>query len=198
VFVASLALAGCSMLEPRSDPTRLYLLTSDVSPAPDDPPAAHDAAGSALGLGPIALPAYLARPELVRRGGGHEVVASAVERWGEPLEAGVVRVLAEDLVRLAGCEVVKYPWLPSAAPALKVAVEIGRFEAVDDAQVELFATLRLARSSGGETQRRREEIAVKLSNRDGDGVAAAMSSALAELARRIVALAAQSKAQPGS
>ncbi|HVN63522.1 MAG TPA: ABC-type transport auxiliary lipoprotein family protein, partial [Candidatus Binataceae bacterium] len=59
-------IAGCSsLLAPRPDPTKFYVLT----PASETTaPAPQSSAGEfVLGLGPIKLPAYLDRAEVVTR-----------------------------------------------------------------------------------------------------------------------------------
>ena len=62
-FVALVLLAtsiGCSVLEPRHDGSRYFLLRS-IAEAPNGPPLSD----VVLGLGPVTVPDYLDRPEMI-------------------------------------------------------------------------------------------------------------------------------------
>jgi len=177
------ALSACSILEPRPDPTRYYLLTT-AAKAPAAPTAARP---ESIGVGPITLPDYLERPEIVRRKAAHEIVPSPVERWAEPLAGLAGRVLGEDLALLTGADVVHYPWL-APAPQRQVLVSFIRFEPVEGARVELVARVRMVSfADNTATAESRQEITLPLAADDGATIAATMSEALLELARRIVA-----------
>lgn len=196
VAVAAVALAAgaCSILEPREDPTRLFLLTSiGETAAPAAPaaskeePAPADAAKGWIGLGPVTVPSYLERPEIVRRASEHELAPARSDRWAEPLDRAVLRVLAQDLAQVTGRRVVAYPWKTALAPACIVAVDLTRFEAVEGKRVELAADVDVSGPAGAPTARRHEKIAVALAADDGGAIAKAMSAALAELAGKIAA-----------
>jgi hypothetical protein len=177
--VALLALAAC--LGPRSDPSAFFLLSS--SPA--------DAAGAPVpvrvGVGPVTLPGYLDRPQIVTRISDDEIALSEADRWAEPLAANLVRTLEENLAgMLPGSSYVGYPWYAAGAPDYAVALDVRRFEADASGAVVLNATWRLSRDdaqvAGGAT--RIEEQAV---GSDRAAAVAAHSRALAELSREIAA-----------
>ncbi|HSH76419.1 MAG TPA: PqiC family protein, partial [Longimicrobiales bacterium] len=119
---ALLALAAC--LGPRSDPSAFFLLSS--------PPA--EAAGAPLavsiGVGPLTLPGYLDRPQIVVRLSEDEIRLAESDRWGEPLAGNLVRTVEENLAKLLpGSSYVDYPWYPADAPDYAVEIEVRRFEA---------------------------------------------------------------------
>src|SRR5215472_9833670 len=90
--------SGCSVLEPQKDHTRYFVLTptsSDNAIAPAR--TTRTSRDLLVGLGPITLPRYLERPEVITRLSNTEFSVSANDRWGEPLEANVSRVLEQDL-----------------------------------------------------------------------------------------------------
>jgi uncharacterized lipoprotein YmbA len=123
-----LGAAGCSsLLEPRPDPSRFYLLTPQP-PAGEVSPAS--AGGSlSVGLGPITMPAYLDRPQTVTRVGANELRISEVDRWAEPLAKNFARVLGQDLAaRLDGARLHDYPWYNSTAIDYQIEVAVHRFE----------------------------------------------------------------------
>ncbi len=91
-----LVLAGCNVIPPPTpDPTRYFVLTAPAAPAP----AADTVRSSCrIGLRAIELAPYLRKGVLVVRQGDNEVVFDDFARWGEPLDAGIARVLRERLL----------------------------------------------------------------------------------------------------
>jgi uncharacterized lipoprotein YmbA len=137
--LAGLTLAGavgCSLLEPVPDRTQWYTL-----PAPAREPAARPASPSpaaptpsaspgTLGLGPVTLPPYLDRPEVVTRAAPERIAVSSRDRWAAPLPLLFRRALAEELrARFPAWQLVEWPWTRTPPPDLAVAVDILRFEA---------------------------------------------------------------------
>lgn len=95
--VAVVALLGgaCATTSP---PMRFYLL----SPIED---AASPGATSGEGLvvvGPLQLPGYLDRPELVVRQPDGRFALRELDRWGEPLDALLTNTVTANLIRLTG------------------------------------------------------------------------------------------------
>ena len=72
---------GCGLLSPREDTTQYAVLVS-LDEIPGEPAAPASAAHPSLrvGLGPVTLPEYLKRPQIVSRVGGTQIVLSASER----------------------------------------------------------------------------------------------------------------------
>ena len=96
--------AGCQILpEAQSDPTRFYVLSATTA-------AAAPAAGApVVRVRSIEAAEYLrARPMIVRRG-GNEIEFREFARWGEPLEAGVGRVVREELLARGAASIVLLP-----------------------------------------------------------------------------------------
>ena len=122
-LACSLALAGCAANSP---PPRWYLLTPLAAAAETAPGA--DGSALAVGVGPVTLSAYLERSQIVTRDGG-ELRLAEFDRWAEPLEENVTRVLAENLSRLLATErVAVHPWRPAVPIDVRVSVEVVRFD----------------------------------------------------------------------
>jgi uncharacterized lipoprotein YmbA len=100
-------LPGCGS-SPR---TKHYLLTAQEAPVPSgDSPS--------LGIGPIAIPQYLARDKLVYNQRGNQLQVASEERWAESLDDGIQRVLAINLAGLLNTQDVRYfPWPPKQVTA---------------------------------------------------------------------------------
>ena len=174
---AALLLCACSVLEPREDPTRYFVLSPQGGTATAPAPGAR-----LVVLGPLRLPDYLLRPELVRRVGGNQLDPSRVDRWAEPLERGIVRVLCLDLLSLRpGERVVPYPADAGEQPAGSIEVVIAAFEADGAGLTRLqgYWRLRGASGAGGETREFRLEQAA------GSGESATIVAAMSTLLHRL-------------
>jgi uncharacterized lipoprotein YmbA len=112
------ALAGCSVLEPKPDTSRYFLLRSVVSEAGQAP-----LDDLVLGLGPVAVPDYLDRAEMLDLVGPYELRYSPDNRWVEPLGEQLRRTLAHNLRSLLRPDaVVDYPWSLTDGVSLEVDV----------------------------------------------------------------------------
>ena len=86
--VLGILCSGCSILEPREDPTRFFVL----SPGGAETLAPESDAKLSITVGPLRLPAYLLRPEIVTRAGENELDPSPFDRWAEPIDGAILRV----------------------------------------------------------------------------------------------------------
>jgi uncharacterized lipoprotein YmbA len=122
-LAAGLALASCA----DSQPTRYYTLAA----LPDAPDAALPATPPALtvGVGPVTLPPYLDRPQLVTRAGSNRVVLADIDSWAEPLDGLFARVLAENLALLLGTDdVLLLPQRRLMSLDYRVEADVTRFD----------------------------------------------------------------------
>ena len=183
IAAALLVLVGCASETP---PTRLYVLSS----LSDAEPASQAAAGNrevALGVGPINLPEYLDRLEIVTRTTQNKLRLGEFDQWGEPLEQNFAAVLAENLSILVPTEqVAVFPWERSTMIDYEIAVRVIRFEVKAGGESMLIARWSIIEEGG------REPILVKRSSYtapvQGSGYEAtvwAMNDNLADLSRDI-------------
>ena len=89
-------LAGCSFLRPQDDPTRFYVLT--VLPAATEHLATGESSQLKIGLKAVEMPAYLRSRSMVVRTGTNEIHFAEFDRWAEPLDQGISRVMKENLI----------------------------------------------------------------------------------------------------
>lgn len=186
---SALALLGCLIagcaLGPRPDRSRFYTLTPIADVADGD----ASLGDLALGLGPIALPEYLAHPAVVTRVTASEIQLSPLARWAEPLDEAIARTLRQNLAALLGiARIASHPWSRAQRPDLAVALDVVRFEldARGDALLGARWTLRDAQS--GEVLEARETSLVESAGGgDMDAGVAALSRALGGLSREIAA-----------
>ena len=94
--------------------TKFYILSPLVQPVVEK----QDEKGKkckTIGIGPLDLPGYLDRPEIVTRVNPDELELAELDKWAEPLKDNMTRVLAENISRLLCTEdVVIFPWKQSS------------------------------------------------------------------------------------
>jgi uncharacterized protein len=180
--------AACSLLSAPADSTRFAILAS-IDELSGGTPAPAAVSSLRVGLGPIALPEYLRGRELVSREDGTRIVHAPHERWAEPFESSLQRVLAADLQRDLGTgPPTLHPWYESERPEVQIEIAFSRceLEAGGKAVVACHWIVRRLGVDGAELARdARFERAV--SGSDGAAIARALSECLAELARTIAA-----------
>ena len=186
--------SSCSVLEPRDDPTRLYVLATIEELDPERLPA--PSVEQSLGIGPVTFPDYL-KSELVSREGVTGIESSRFERWAGRLDEGVQRVLRSDLAFLTGAHPVAFPWFSSQAPGSSVRIAFERFELEERARAVLIASWSLADASGAVVSARRSRIVRPLPDAEGATAARELSLALAELCEEIAGAWTPAGSSPG-
>jgi len=181
----ALALVGCAAV---ADATRYYLLSSTPAAPGDSAPTAVSSAG--VGIGPVLVPSYLNRAQIVTRGANDVVEISTYHRWAEPLESGIAQVLADDLAMQIGTErIAVFPWRGRIAHALdyQVVVVVLRFEGAPGHRVTLDARWRLVGQDGQELALKRSTIDEPVAGDGYQSLVLGMNRVLGTLAREIAA-----------
>jgi uncharacterized lipoprotein YmbA len=143
--VALSTAAGCGLLRgPARPPTKFYVLTTSSSPA-----KIAIARRLVIGLGPVQLPSYLERPEMVTRVAPNQLRFDEFSRWGESLKNNFVHVLGNELDTILDLErVVAYPWYRGTPMDYIVTVSVSRFETQPSGDVALDARWGIADQHG--------------------------------------------------
>jgi len=164
---------------------RFYTLSEASGPAAGAPLATLPELG--LVVGPIELPRYLDRPEIVTRDGANRLVLADAHRWAGSLRNDLLRIVGDDLGRLLGTpRVAIYPNEPRFPATYRILIEIREFEGVKGEGVVLRARWTIAATADGHAvfvAESRLEQAV--ANETIDAMVAAESSALGELTHEI-------------
>jgi hypothetical protein len=178
--------AGC--LGGPSSPTKFYTLTPVAGlPAAGPPPAGGDG-GVTVGVGPVTLPAYLDRPQIVTRRSPDELDLSDFDRWAGPLDDNIERVLAQDLATLLRTDrVALFPWPVSRSVPRQIVVDMLRFDGSLGGEVVLDARWRVVANDGKELVLKRSTLSEATGGQGYGTLVAAMSRALAGLSRDIAA-----------
>jgi len=182
-----LVLGGCTVLAPRPDPSRFFILTPLATAESAQRDA--DAKGVSLGLGPISLPAYLDRPQMMTRVGPNQVEFSDANRWAEPLEINLARTLAHNLkLLLHADQVVTFPWSSSTKLNYTVPIDVLRFECDGNGNAQLSARWTIKDPKGKRLLETREsQLNQQASSPGAEGSVAALSAVLSDFSREVAA-----------
>jgi uncharacterized protein len=192
-----LALGGCSVLAPQKDTTRFFVLMPVQDGAAPSPAAGAASRALVIGLGPITIPAYLNRPEVVTRISESELKVSDSDRWGEQLDTNVARVLASDLAgRLGTQEVLNYPWRVNAPIDYAVSVAFQRFERTAGGHVVIQANWTIRNGKELKNMRTGSTSIDEPSGPDNASASEALSRGLAQVCRDIAQIIANHPIPP--
>jgi uncharacterized lipoprotein YmbA len=182
-----LSLAGCGSLLPKPKPSssRIFVLFSPLQAAERQD---SDLAGKiSLGVGPVRLPGYLDRREIVMRVAQNRFDLSENDRWAEPLDENLTRVLAQNLsVLLRTDRIVVYPWPMDKKPDYRVEIQVLRFESNSAGEGQLSARWVVIDETGKEAPNLKESRLTRAAKeKSTDGAVAALSETVADLSREI-------------
>ena len=182
-----LSLAGCSSFlpKPEPNPSRIFVLFSDIEAAERQN---SDPSGQiSLGVGPVRLPAYLDRREIVMRVAPSRFDLSENDRWAEPLAENLTHVLAQNLSILLGSDqIIPYPWPLDQKPRYRVQIQVLRFECNSAGEAQLSARWAVIDDTGKETPNlKASHLTRQAKEKSTDGSVAALSETVADLSREI-------------
>jgi len=143
-----------------------------------------------IAIGPVRIPDYLDRPQIVTRAGKNELKLSEFDRWAGSLENDVTRVLVEDISSLLPTDrfsVVRWiPYLESqVAASYRVEVIVNGFEGSLGDSVLLKAQWRVFTDNRRLLLERESLIREQINGNSYEALVASMSSALEKLSRDI-------------
>ena len=140
-----------------------------------------------LGIGPVRLPEFLDRPQIVIRASTNRVQLIEGHRWAEPLAEGIPRTLRENLAAQLGTErIFYYPWNQKSGVDLQILVEILRFEGEGYAKAHLEAVWSIQGRKGKILlPQRRASYQIASPQPDCEGLVQALSQILSRLGQEI-------------
>ena len=178
-FFAVLSLAACGS----SPPVHYYSLDPleiTYEPDPEGAPV--------LDLGPLRMPDYVSRRQMVSRGRGTEVIVDDFNRWAEPLDETVHRIVALNVDSLVdGVIVVAYPNRSPIDSSYRLHGSITRFDAGQDGRAVLIVQWGIV-SADGEVvvAPRRSRYEAQASRRnDAAEMARALNDTISQFSRDI-------------
>ena len=202
------SMAGCSymakaILAPQKDVSKFYLLTptADSAPATTAPTAqtTSNKGDFTLGLGPIKLPPYLDRPEVVTRAAPNRLELSKEDRWGESIQNGFSRAMERDLAAQSGVAVIMFPWYNTVHVDMQVQIDVFRFETDANGTATLSAKWTILDSTGKNVLYTVESNLTQPSKPgDNTEAAAALSRTIGDLSGQIANMLQQLRSHQGA
>jgi hypothetical protein len=182
--IAALALAaGCLG---GGTPPEYFSLRPEAGAAAGAPVAQRPDLG--LAIGPIEIPRYLDRDEVVTRDASHRLIPWDEHRWGGSLRSDVLRVLADDLGTLLGTtRVAVYPAEARFPLSYRVLLDVLEFEGALGQPVRLRARWTVADAAGRALAVEEARIEEPAASASFDAYVAAESAALGRVTAQIAA-----------
>lgn len=137
-------------------------------------------------VGPVSVPAAVDRPQIVVTTGPNQVRVDDYNRWASPLQSGISRVVADNLVSLLGTRrVTVFPQTLSANADYQAAVEVQSFGSALGEAATLDAVWTVRRVKDGKQQMGRTTVRESVPEKSYEALAAAHSRAAARLSQDI-------------
>jgi len=183
--ILALVLLGCAV----TTPARFYLL--EPLAGADSTAGRPGAQGAlTLGIGPVSLPEYLNRPQIVTRAGKNELRMDEFNRWAEPLNENISIVLGENLralLRTDGITVIA--WKGSSRIDYRLSVDVIRFDVTAAGKASLVARWSVwKRGKKARTiSNRTSTLHASAKSHDYNAMVSALNRTLEEFSREIAA-----------
>jgi uncharacterized lipoprotein YmbA len=121
-------LSGCA-----SSPSSKFYQLNAMSAQTGEARNASDQGGMIVVIGPLRIPDYLDRPQIVTRSGKNELKLAEFDRWAGSVENDIIRVLVGDIsAQLPPERFFVMRWTPliesRLSPAYRVEIVVNRFE----------------------------------------------------------------------
>jgi uncharacterized lipoprotein YmbA len=188
VGMALLLFGACMKLgTSKSTATRFYLLESNVEQRMVTGPQGR-LSNLSLGVGPVTVPPYLDRPQLVTRISDNELRVDEFNQWAEPLKTSILRVIQENLSVLSGAgQVHSYPIRRATVIDYQISLDVLRFDADALGRVTFKCVWRIVSpTSDQQLQQKRSTIVQPSTSAASADVVDAMNTTLAALSEEMV------------
>lgn len=175
-----LCCAACIQLGGTPQQQTFYLLSPQAETTDDNPLALN------LHIGQINFPPYLDRPQIVTRTTSDTLQIANEDRWAEPLQDNLARVLKEDLIRkMNGLNISSYPWEPITEQGLILNLTVNQFDGTLGLNTHVDIRWKLSHSDNGRQLVQRHFIAKLPIGESITALVAGLSAATEQLSKEI-------------
>jgi len=176
-------LAGCTGT---SGPATFYLLRSTENGSQGSISTTGGSKNISILVGPITLPDYLDRTQIVTVTGEHMLALDEFSRWAESLQESFYRVLIEDLSSLLNTpEVYGNNQSGSISADYQVTIDVTRFDVVPGGNAVLTAFWSISKDGNVPSIRRKSVLRAPVSATGFPGVVDAQNRTLTAFSRDI-------------
>ena len=182
VIFSLMNISGCA----NTQPTHFYLLRA-MDSSKNFASLKIKTSGVSLGLGPISIPKYLDRPQIVTRVSSHEIDLAEFHKWAAPLKENVSQVLEENLSTLLGTEgIVSYPWNRGNLPDYQLSLDILQLDGMNNQEALLKVRWKLIGNDGKSVlHKKSSQFSEVLRGSDYEDLVEAMSRMLTAFSQEI-------------
>jgi len=178
LLLLGLCLMGCGTTQQ----SNFYQFDESVSPSLTGIEQGH-----VIGVGPLQLPEYLNRPQIVTRNSAYHLNISEYHRWVEPLNDSITRMLVKNLSNNLHSN--RVYWIPRQDRHfpldLRVVIDIGRFDGQLGKEISLESRWSLFNKQDKPILTRVSLIKEVVDGPDYESLVIAMSKALKALGSEI-------------
>lgn len=176
IIVASYLLAAC-----QQSPQKQYYLLS----APTETIEKTGVISQSIGLGPIKLPDYLQRPQMIRHHGDTTLDMANNHYWAERLDKGIARVLGLHLTQYDHSRIIlPFPWRNDSRPSQSLRLYIHELKFING-NAKINATWELVDTVQQHKLSQQHFIRQVNAGNNAEGMAIAYSQLFAELAKEM-------------
>jgi len=187
-------LSGCISI-PNSPTPRFYALTpigenkvgADLVSARIPGAIGDRLKGMIIGIGPVKIPEYLDRPQIVTQDKEKMLHLAQFDRWGESLDLGLARLIRENLTAiLPGTKLTLYPWNPLITVKYQVLVEVIQLDSQLDRDMFFVVQWTVIDVQNSKTMMiKRSEFRLPIVSHNYVGLAQTLSTACSSLSDQI-------------
>jgi uncharacterized lipoprotein YmbA len=180
-------LGGCAS----SPPAKFYQLSTVNGQAGEAGNASHQGS-EVVSVGPLRIPDYLDRPQIVTRSGQNELKLAEFDRWAGSIESDIMRVLSEDIsAQLPADRFFVIRWTPllqsQLSPSYRVEMIVSSFDGPLDGSITLKAQWGIFGRDRNPLMRKESIVVEKVTGSGYDAYVEAMSRAIGRLSKEIAA-----------
>jgi uncharacterized lipoprotein YmbA len=136
--MALLLLVGC--VSTAKNTSRFYVLSPMAEIEKEKQIISTETSNISISIGPVSLPKYLRKSQIVTRTGNNELHLAEFDRWAGKIEEDIGRVIAENLTNLLSTDkVLTYPAIGALDTDYRIEMGISMFEGRLGESVELIA-----------------------------------------------------------
>lgn len=174
--------SGCAS----TPPSRFYILSTPGTESPEIK-ASVDNRCLSVGIGPISIPDYLDRPQIVTRPTPNQIVLAEFDRWSESLKDNVTRVLVKNLsLLLCTKTIVVFPWKGGTPIDYRIEVQVFRLDGSLGGNIFLEASWMIFSGDGKRMLLfQKSSITAATNGKDYNSLVVAESQALHRLSNEI-------------
>lgn len=187
LVLATVLAAGC-----KSTPSRFYTLNAAATGD------GTSQANYAVAVGPVTVPAEVDRPQFTVQVTPDQVAVNEFNRWAEPLNSGIARVVAADLAALLGTPRVTGVLLANFKPDYRVTIDIQKFASDPGKMVRIDALWVVSPANGGASFSGHSIADEPVADGSYDALAAGHSRALAKVSVDIAAAIRAAASKPAN